>query len=177
MTCHISPLPALFPSSSPTNVCVLLYNKLPLESLLIILAGVLLFWFHGCCSLFLSSVAFREQSAKSISWGSPGAWPSCFGNFHRQLQRGPDIYRHLILLQCWHRWGRGGPGTGCRVLTIAKGLHFTTEKVRGTHLAWKYLHEDQLPLGWISTFFWNCCCCFSSILSFSLIATLQSTYH
>lgn len=75
MSNHPSPTPLL--CSSPMNVSVLWYKKL--ENLIIILAGVLLFSFQGSSSPFFkfSSVAFREQSAKNISWGQkpgPHAW-------------------------------------------------------------------------------------------------------
>ena len=66
LTCQISCLPPFVAASSPVNVSVLLYNKLPLENQPIILAGVGLLLFHGSSSPFVNSVAFREQSAKNI---------------------------------------------------------------------------------------------------------------
>lgn len=74
-------LPSPNPSASslPMNVSVLLYNKLPLQNLLIILAGVLLFLFHSCSSpFFLSSMVFhaavsKEHQLRQASAG-PHAW-------------------------------------------------------------------------------------------------------
>lgn len=83
---------------SPVNVSVLLYNKLPLENLPIILAGVELLLFRGSSSPFCKFCGFQRTVSKEHRL-RPGAWTSCLGNF--QVQLCPDIYKHTILLQRW----------------------------------------------------------------------------
>ena len=62
LTCQISYLPPFVAASSPVNVSVLLYNKLPLENLPIILAGVGLLLFHGSSSPFCKFRGFQKMT-------------------------------------------------------------------------------------------------------------------
>ena len=100
LKCQISCLPPSAASSSPVKVSVLLYNKLPLENLPIILAGVKLLLFHGSSSPFRKLHGFQRTVSKEHQL-RPGAWTSCLGNF--QVQLCCDIYKHTVLLQCWCR--------------------------------------------------------------------------
>ena len=100
LTCQISCLPPFVAASSPVNVSVLLYNKLPLENLPIILAGVGLLLFHGSSSPFCKFRGFQRTVSKEHRL-RPGAWTSCLGTF--QVQLCPDIYEHTVLLQRWCR--------------------------------------------------------------------------
>lgn len=168
----MSNLPPHFPSSAPMNVSVLLYNKLPLENLLIILAGVGLFLFHGCSSPFfkLSSVAFREQSARNISWGlepGPHAWVTSRESSNSVLTF-PSTW-----FSC--STGAGKRRAGPWAFRTIKGSHFTTEKVRPTllektskkssyHLA-EHRHLSGIVIAVFLLFY-----------LLVLITTLQSTY-